>query len=548
MIDEERKEKQMLPEQKNKVVLEKEAYRITFKYDPKIVEKIRAIPGRHWHNDIKEWSTPANSISMKALQDAGFDPPNFKEEKVKKPLNLQGFKRQLYPFQRDGVQFVENNDGKALIADEMGLGKTTQALAYIHMHPELSPAVIICPASLKYNWEREAKICLKGNRKLQIVSGKKSEKIQKADIVIINYDIVSDRLSDLLELNPKLLVLDECHFCKNRKAKRTVAIAGGKNKAGNRVIGLSKTEKILALSGTPILNRPVELFPILRLLAPRRFPNFLAYAQRYCGAYRNGFGWDFKGATNTQELNQILCDTIMTRHLKADVLTDLPAKTRSVVPVKMQGKSSKEYQKAFNNFTEYLRSAGNEKGLNAEALVQFEILKQLAVKAKRDESITWIKDALDINDKILIFATHHDEIDFLMSELKEFNPVKIDGRDNLDVRQASEKSFQTDAKCHVLIGNIKAAGVGLNLTAASVVVFYELGWTPGEHVQAEDRAHRIGQKDAVMVYYLIAKNSIEEDIAGILDHKIKVLNSILDGKDTEENSLLIELLNKFKEK
>jgi SWI/SNF-related matrix-associated actin-dependent regulator 1 of chromatin subfamily A len=229
-------------------------------------------------------------------------------------------------------------------------------------------------------------------------------------------------------------------------------------------------------------------------------------------------------------------------------LTDLPDKTRTVLPMEMESDIWTQYSKASANFISWLKSIDPEKvsaAQRAETLVHFQALKRLAARGKWDSMTEWIKDALDTNGKLILFAVHHEAIDNLMETLKGYNPVKIDGRDSQEARQNAVDRFQNDTACKVFVGNIKAAGVGLTLTAADTVVFAELGWTPGEHVQAEDRAHRIGQKNAVSVYYLIAQGTIEEEIAALLDKKQKVLDAVLDGTETSQESLLTELFTKY---
>jgi len=522
--------------------------KVRFPYDPKKVATIRTIPGRRWDSSKKIWIMPHTALAVKTLKEIGIEAPAPTPRPTIKrsAINLQGFGRQLMPFQREGLKFLHAKDGRALIGDEMGLGKTIQALAYIHTRPDLRPALVICPASLKLNWAQEAAVACP-ELKTSLISGKTQGRLPTADIHIINYDIVADRFNNIVESDIKLMILDEAHYLKNRKAKRTKAILG----KGKKAPGLSRVEKIIALTGTPILNRPVEIYPVAKTLAPNDIPPFMTFAHKYCGAKHNGFGWDFNGSSNTKELHDLLTSTIMIRRTKAEVLKDLPEKTRSVIPIEMSATAVHEYEQAKAHFLKWLATVDPEKvsaAQRAEVLVQFQTLKRLAARGKWAATIDWLKDALNTGSKILVFAIHHDAVDSLMDALKSYIPVKIDGRDSQEARNAAVSRFQDDPACRVFVGNIKAAGVGLTLTAASAVAFTELGWTPGEHIQAEDRAHRIGQKNAVNVYYLIAKDTIEEDIAALLDNKQKVLNAVLDGTGTAQESLLTELLNKYHNK
>lgn len=521
---------------------------VRFPYDPEKIAAIKTVTGRRWNSEKKFWTVPHTGQAVEVLKRIGLDTPEISTPEMPKApnrseINMTGFGRQLMPFQREGVEFLVSKNGRAIIGDEMGLGKTIQALAYIHANPDKLPALVICPASLKLNWAREAQVACP-TLSTHIISGKRSERLPKANIYVINYDIVAARLGDLMSTGIKTMVLDEFHYLKNKKAKRTKAIVGTSKKAP----GLSYIDNIIGLSGTPILNRPVEIYPVAKMLAPADIPPFMTFAYRYCNARHNGFGWDFNGASNTEELHNLLTSTIMIRRTKSEVLTDLPDKTRTVLPMEMESDIWTQYSKASANFISWLKSIDPEKvsaAQRAETLVQFQALKRLAARGKWDSMTEWIKDALDTNGKLILFAVHHEAIDNLMETLKGYNPVKIDGRDSQEARQNAVDRFQNDTACRVFIGNIKAAGVGLTLTAADTVVFTELGWTPGEHVQAEDRAHRIGQKNAVSVYYLIAQNTIEEEIAALLDKKQKVLDAVLDGAETSQESLLTELFTKY---
>ena len=334
------------------------------------------------------------------------------------------------------------------------------------------------------------------------------------------------------------VLVHNCHYYMNNSAQRTKAI---------KMLG-KNIPHILALSGTPIVNRPIEAFNAINLINPDLFPNQWEYAHYFCGAKHNGFGWDFNGATHTKELHQRLVETIMIRRLKKDVLTELPDKVKSFVPVELS--NNKEYRKAETNFIDYIRSTkGNlaaMKASYAQTLASIEGLKQLAAKGKMSQAIDWIRNFLDVDGKLVVFATHKFVIDILMTEFGEI-AVKIDGSVSANERQKAVDDFQNKDKVRLFVGNIQAAGVGITLTASSNVVFLELPWTPAALVQAEDRIHRIGQKDTANIYFLLATGTIEEKIAALLDKKSKVLNSVLDGKDTDQDSLLSELINQYVE-
>lgn len=522
------------------------AIKITFPFDKNLIDKIKSLSGRRFHaeGETKYWSCPRTIENITKLVDWGFpiceNLQNFLEKSMQqidniKEVEIPKLGLQLFPYQNKGVAFIEHRDGRALIADEMGLGKTAQALAWLQLRKDVRPVIIVVPASLKLNWAKEARMWM-DKPNIQILDGKNSNIPIIGDIIIINYDILHAWYDTLLSIKPQALILDECHYVKNNGAKRTKAA----KKLGKRI------PHVLALSGTPIVNRPIELYNAINLIDGGLFPNFWKYAERYCGARHNGFGWDFSGATNTEELHKILIDHVMIRRLKKDVLTELPEKTRSFVPMELDNR--KEYNKAESDFIQFIReqkgAAAAAKASTAATLVEIEGLKQLAVKGKMNQAIDWIKNFVEIDGKLVVFAVHRSTIDRLMQEFSTI-AVKIDGSTPQNERQNAVDRFQTDDNIRLFIGNIKAAGVGITLTAASNVVILELPWTPGELEQAIDRTHRIGQKYPVTAHFLLAEGTIEEKIARIIDQKSKILNSVLDGIETEKDSLLTVLINEY---
>jgi len=523
---------------------EKFAIKIQFPFNREDLDLVRTLPDRKWNAEEKHWIAPLSVDAVEMLKEWRFTLDPRLEEYLQHTkanvdqideIEIPGLKYPLYPFQKKGVAFIEHKQGRALIADEMGLGKTIQALAWLMIHPELRPVIIVVPASLKLNWAREAEKWM-DSPKIQILSGTNIDMGLFGELIIINYDILLAWIEKLQTINIRVLITDECHYFKNNKAKRTKAIKK-----------LSKNiSHIIALSGTPIVNRPREIDNAIRIIDPTILPSFWETARKFYGARHNGFGWTFDGATNTNEFHSLLINTIMLRRLKRDVLSDLPEKTRSYVPMELN--NEKEYAFAENNFIQFVQlQKGREaaqRASNAETLAEIEGLKQLAVKGKLTQCIDWIRNFLNVDGKLIIFATHRFVINSLMEEFGNI-AVKVDGSVTGANRQKAVDTFQNDDKIQLFIGNIKAAGVGITLTAASNVVFLELPWTPGEVTQAEDRCHRIGQRNSVNINYLLAANTIEEKIAKLIDKKRKVLDSVLDGKVTESESLLSELMKEY---
>lgn len=502
-----------------------------------LLEQIKTLPGRVWNAQRKMWTCPPSRFAIEQLSGWGFDiDENLflflkQEQKIELP-DTWPF-NQLRDYQREGVAFMQTKNGRALIGDDMGLGKTLQSIAYLQLNPEIRPALVICPASLKLNWQREIQKWTKKNNSITLISGRSNTVLEKADIHIINYDIVADNLELLIKQQYKIIVIDECHQLRNYKAQRTKAVKE-----------LKKTvDKLICLSGTPIVNRPVEFFNTLNMLDPETWNSWYRYVNRYCNPESNGFGITYKGANNTEELHKILTETVMLRRLKKDVLEELPEKQISIIPVELSDRSS--YRAAENNLETWL-SENKGKQAAITALSEIEHLKQIAAELKLKNCIAWIEDYLESEGKLVVFATHH----FVIDELKKYfgdRAVKLDGRDSLEQKQQAVDSFQNDPSIELFIGNIQASGVGITLTAASSVAFLELAWTPGDHMQCEDRIHRIGQEaDSVNAFYLIAENTIEEDIMDLLDEKRQVLDAVLDGKETKQESLLGELLRRLR--
>ena len=447
----------------------------------------------------------------------------------------QNIKVDLYDFQKEGLGFLTAKNGLGLIADDMGLGKTIQVISYLAENPDKRPALIIVPASLKINWQREIRKFMINQPSVQILSGTKPYDLT-AEVIIINYDIVKHWEDALKAYNFKVMILDEAHKIKNVKAQRSKAVKRISKTVPHRI----------ALTGTPITNRPIELYNILDYLSPGTF-KFWGFAQRYCGATHTRFGWDFSGASNKEELHEKINRIFMIRRRKEDVLKQLPNKQKTVIPFELDNVS--EYKFAEAEFIEWLREkAGDqkaEKAGNAEALVKIEYLKQLSVKGKMKQSVDWIKDFLETDQKLVVFATHTETLDLLQKEFP--NCVRIDGSTSQIKRDQAVQTFQNDSKYNLIIGNINAMGVGLTLTASSSVLFLEFPWTPADLQQAEDRVHRIGQEaEAVNIFYAVGNNTIDERIIELLEEKQSVINAIIDGKASKSEGLLSALLSEYK--
>ncbi|KKN02495.1 hypothetical protein LCGC14_1117210, partial [marine sediment metagenome] len=330
------------------------------------------------------------------------------------------------------------------------------------------------------------------------------------------------------------ILVHNCQMIKNKNQRSDATFKLGKD-----------IECILGLSGTPIDNQPIEFYNILKLIRPTLFPSKWSYAHDFCDAKHNGFAWDFTGASNIDKLYKIV-QRVMIRRKKIDVLPELPPIVRSVIPMEIDNRTA--YNKVADQVVQELKTKELEnpdrQSMNALAMVLFERLKQAAVDGKMEFAINWIQDYIDAGEKLIVFAWHKKTVADL---LKHFGDIAVStrGANTPTKRQEAVDRFQLDPAVRLFIGNLKRDGVGHNLTAASATCHVELGWTSALHDQAEARPHRIGQEaDSVNAYYLLAVDTVEEDVAAIIDHKRKVLGQILDGEEAQADAVLTTLLKK----
>lgn len=442
-------------------------------------------------------------------------------------LDLPALTGELKPFQRAGVQYLLARR-RAFLADEQGLGKTIEALAAIEADGAY-PAVVVCPASLKLNWAREVRRWLPG-REVQVISGTGSGPLPAAEISIVNYDILAARLAALSALGPRALVLDEAHYCKNAAAKRTQAVH-------RLATAVPKDGLVLALTGTPVMNRPAELISQLRIIG--RLSEFGSGAQ---------FSRRFQGADANLRLHWHLRSRCFVRRLKSEVLPQLPAKTRAIVPVELDNES--EYRLAERDVIAWLRTqpldlreldAKVAAALRAERLVRLNALKLLAAEGKLHAALAWIHDFLASGERLVVFARHRKIQRAVMERFPQ--ALHVLGEDDHAARDAAVTAFQepdgaggTDNQ--LIVCSIELAGHGLTLTRSSNVAFLELDWTPAKLEQAEDRCHRIGQEDAVNATYLLASETIDETIATLLERKRVVIGAVTDGRAQDEEGVL----------
>lgn len=441
-----------------------------------------------------------------------------------------------YIHQIKGARAVTRFNGRALIADEMGTGKSFQALLYAVRHPEIRPIIIVCPASLKYNWQHECSYhCGIKAEILETTKPPKHGFDLSNQVVIINYDILGPWMDYLKKIKAMLIIFDESHYLISRYSKRSRMA---------RMLS-RKIPNALALTGTPLLNRPAELWTTLNILRPDLFPSFQPFGEEYCSPKVTPWGVQYKGAVRLKKLHRILSENLMIRRKKEEVLTDLPSKQRIITTLPLS--NPREYNHALNDFLGWLKKTRPEKvrkAEKAEQVVKLGYLKRLAGTLKLPAVIEWISNFLQESDsKLVVMAIHQEVIKRLQSKFSGICVV-VDGKVKKEDRHLAVHKFQNDKRIRIFIGNLKAAGVGINLTAASTVALVELGWSPGEHLQGEDRAHRIGSKKDVKIFYLVAKDTIEVKLLKLLQEKQKILDSVLDNGKVKDDFDIFDKLSK----
>ncbi|KFQ17496.1 SWI/SNF-related matrix-associated actin-dependent regulator of chromatin subfamily A-like 1, partial [Merops nubicus] len=418
----------------------------------------------------------------------------------------------LMPFQREGVNFAILRNGRLLLADDMGLGKTIQAICIAAYYRQEWPLLVVTPSSVRFTWAEAFHRWLPSLRPGStnvIVTGK--DNLTASLINIISFDLLS-KMDKQLKSTFQVVIIDESHFLKNIKTARCRA-AMPLLKAARRVI---------LLSGTPAMSRPAELYTQLAAVQPAFFPQFHAFGLRYCNARKMPWGWDYSGSSNLTELKVLLEESIMIRRLKSDVLSQLPAKQRKMVVVAPEGISAKT--KAVLAAEAMKMAKGyKSKQQEKEALL---IFYSKTAEAKIHSVVEYILELLESgNLKFLVFAHHKIMLDAIVAELekKRAEYIRIDGSTPSSERQSLCQKFQLSEKQVVAVLSLTAANMGLTLSAADLVVFAELFWNPGILIQAEDRAHRIGQTSSVNVHYLVAKGTADDYLWPIIQEKIKVL-------------------------
>jgi SWI/SNF-related matrix-associated actin-dependent regulator 1 of chromatin subfamily A len=430
----------------------------------------------------------------------------------------------LFPHQIEGVAFLLGRR-RAILADDMGLGKTRQAIVSLrHLTPG-GPRLVVCPASVKRNWAREIAV-VATDAAVQVIEGTVPVS-PDAEWIIVNYDILGRHVDSLLRVPWAALVFDEAHYLKNHTSARsklarqlTVAAAAA-----------TPTLAVQLLSGTPLTSRPRDLFVLLQLAAHPLGRSFLAFAKRYCAAEKGEYGWKTGGASNIEELT-VQLHGVMLRRSKDDVLA-LPPKLRTWLPVAVPaGTGVRAVKKVFELLagkdSRPVQSRDVELRRRGKLLAFLVEARQALAFAKVTSTLDFVRGAIDQGEKMIVFSCFDDPIQKLARELGS-TAVVVTGKTPAAQRQPLVDRFQDDAGVRVFVANIIAGGTGLNLTAATQVVFNDLDWVPTNHWQAEDRAYRIGQTRTVNVTYFVARDTIDDFVQAVLETKAALVNAIVEG-------------------
>ena len=459
------------------------------------------------------------------------------KHKLKRAKAGEQFRGKLMNFQKEGLDFLLKSSGNALLADEMGLGKTVQTLSYVSTEKQTFPVLIVAPLVTLKNWEREIEKFLKRkSRNGRIVESEspsvtlirtgKSKELPKSDMYVINYELLLKRSEDIEKLGIRTIVCDEVH---NLRSKTTQ-----KYKAVKKLAALSTVHYRIGLSGTPIYNRGSEIWPIIDILKPGLLGSFKEFCEYFC--YVNDKGKAIVLENKRASLRNELQKHVMLRRKKSDVLKELKDKVRYKEVIasdtefyleeldKIWKKLESEQKEAQ---TEFSKSASYHRAIQSE--------RQIAGVAKLPHVINFVKNIMEIEESVVVFC-HHKVIHKLLHEsLQEFSPVSIIGGQSDATRQDQIDKFQR-GESKLMIAGIRAGNVGINLTRAKYVIFAELDWSPAIHRQAEDRLHRIGQKNTVFAYYLIGNGTLDDHVASILVDKSYEIDAIMDETvDTYEN-------------
>ncbi len=503
-------------------ILRDEVIELSFPYSLQTIEKVRTIEGRRWNGDLGVWTIPKSPWHAEqvidVLKDFYIDPAIkklAKGDKIKPGLKLP---KGLYNYQKDGVKFILSTNGRCIVSDAMGLGKSAEALSCV---PHFSgPTLIVSPASVIYKWRDEECKRWVPDMTAEIIDGKKP--ILKADIHIISYSMMVNRFNDLKKLPYQTVIFDEAHYLKSTKSQR--------RRVANALLQ-SGIPHVLMLSGTPFMNNPGELFSLLNMIDAVSFPDYFKFAIRYCGGYKDAESglWIFPKniVTNRDELLKRLSRYLI-RRTQQEVELELPELTRSYIPIDINNLS--EYKKEIKTLKTVVKKKTNP-------LTELTMLRQIVGMGKVPYALELAETILESRNRVVLFAHHKEVVSELYKGLKMHGVRIISGDTDKKDRAKFIAEFQ-DTASPIKIMIITVAGAeGINLFAASDIIFVEREWTPAREEQAEARLHRIGQKSTVTAYYLVALNTVDEKISELVRTKRDTFGQVISQDEITTNIL-----------
>ena len=542
------------------IILTPNCYRVAFQYHPLIVKCIKRIPSARYMTDGKCWEVATRDaqylrLMAKWAQDKRLaatvrwlkdDEAVMSYEPLPMPTLTVPHNMLIepYDYQKEGIAYALEKK-RCIMGDEMGLGKTAQAIGTMTASGAF-PALVICPASLKLNWQREFKkfggvdamILDDSNRGVwqNVLRLTRKDGKPLCQVVIVNYESLKKffvrRLNrqerftlKSIEFDERIhlfrsVIIDESHRCKSNKTQQSKFVQG---------IAQGK-EYILELTGTPVVNNNTDLLQQLNIMGRlEEFGGYTKFVGRYCAGLNQ--------SSHLKELNYRLRNTCFFRRQKKDVLTQLPEKTRSYLVTDISNR--KEYNDAERDVIKYLKDytqADNEKlqrTLRGAIMVKMGILKQVSARGKIRNAVEVIHNTVDGGEKLIVFCFLKEVVAALKQEFPD--AVTVTGDDNEKQKQRAVDSFQEDAACKLIILNYRSGGTGLTLTAASNVLFVEFPYTASDCEQAEDRAHRNGQKNAVNCIYLLGSGTIDEYLYNLIQTKREIAHAVTGtGDDVHE--------------
>lgn len=447
----------------------------------------------------------------------------------------------LYEFQKIGVEFFEKSGGRALLADQMGTGKSAQTLGYI-VRDNIKPVLIVCPASVKYSWENEVDKWT--DLTCHVINAPDTDVddifLDPPDIIIMNYDILGKFLKQIASVSWGLMVCDESHYIKSVTSKRSKMVK----------ILADNIDRVVLLSGTPFLNRPVELFTSLNIIDPYIWHDYWEFTRRYCNGHRGRWGYDASGASNIPELRKRISQYFL-RRTKDEVLKELPKKIFIDMPVQLTKPILTEYNLASRSLDKYLKEYRGysdeeiKESMGAEALVRLGQMRHIVSKGKLADAKQMINGIIDSGEKVIVFSCYKDTITELQEEFGT-SAVSLTGSIAALARKQAIDSFQKDPKVQVFLGSIQASGVGITLTAAQHVLFIDYDWTPAIMLQAMDRAHRPGNTaESINIYQLNAKGTIDEYMQEILGDKQELFEKLISGEAIASTDVVKQVLERM---